>query len=92
MIARTFGCTLALIAAALTGTPPAVADSNWKTSSAVWRQMDVCSKAALKQFPDYTRESNAKREAFRQNCLRSGNLPGDAAPQPPPATEAKEAQ
>jgi hypothetical protein len=64
---------------ALPGAMPAMADATWKTSSAVWKAMDNCTKAARKSFPDYTAESNAKREAQRQNCLRSSNLPGDGA-------------
>jgi hypothetical protein len=63
---------------------PASADQNWKTSSAVWRAMDKCTEAAQKAYPDYTPESNLKREAARQKCLRGGNLPGDASSPPPP--------
>jgi len=74
-----------LVAAALAAAPPASADANWKTSSAVWKSMDKCSQAALKNFPDYTAESNAKREAARLRCLRGGNLPGEAGPAPAPA-------
>jgi hypothetical protein len=62
----------------------ASADQNWKTSSAVWRAMDKCNDAAQKAYPDYTPESNAKREAARQKCLRGSNLPGDASPAPAP--------
>lgn len=81
------GALLALTAMALAAAPPAAADQNWKTSSAVWKAMDKCTQAARKAFPDYTRESNAKRETARQNCLRTGNLPGETgAPSPPPQT------
>lgn len=92
---RTFCCTLLLTGAiALFGTLPAAADAYWKQSSSVWKAMDNCNKAARKAFPDYTRESNAKREAARQNCLRGGNLPGEAgaAPVQQQATETKPAQ
>jgi len=79
----------ALLGWLLLASPPAAADANWKTSSAVWKQMDACTRAARKQFPDYTAEANAKREAARQKCLRSSNLPGEAAEpqqaQPQPA-------
>ncbi len=72
---------------------PASADQSWKQSSSVWSQMDKCAQAAHKAFPDYTREANAKREAARQKCLRSGNLPGEADAAPPaPANEVKQAQ
>ncbi len=69
-------------AAALAAAPAARADQNWKTSSAVWKTMDDCTRAAQKAYPDYTRESNAKREAFRQKCLRNSNLPADSAAPP----------
>ncbi len=68
---------------------PAGADQNWKTSSAVWRAIDKCIDAAQKAFPDYTPESNAKREA-RQKYLQAGNLPGE--PSPPPAPQQPEQQ
>lgn len=60
----------------------AEADANWKQSNAVWRAMDKCTRDAQKRFPDYTREANGKREAYRQQCLRSANLPGEADPPP----------
>ncbi|MGO8920483.1 MAG: hypothetical protein ACLQJR_31700 [Stellaceae bacterium] len=63
---------------------PAAADNNWKSSSAVWRVMDNCTAAARKQFPDYTRESNAKREKARQDCLRAYNLPSEGTSLQPP--------
>lgn len=69
-------------AAALAAAPSARADQNWKTSSALWKAMDDCTRAAQKAYPDYTPESNAKREAFRQRCLRNANLPGDTAAPP----------
>ncbi|MGO8918423.1 MAG: hypothetical protein ACLQJR_21190 [Stellaceae bacterium] len=90
MIGKFPGVLLLLTALSLAGTLPAMADANWKTSSSVWRAMDNCNKAARKAFPDYTRESNAKREAARQNCLRAGNLPGEGSA-PPPVPQASEA-
>jgi hypothetical protein len=62
---------------------PVHADQNWKTSTQVWQLMDRCTQAAQKAYPDYTRESNEKREAYRQACLRSSNLPGEATAPPP---------
>lgn len=79
-------CTVLLLplvaVAALAAVPAARADQNWKTSSAVWKAMDDCTRAAQKAYPDYTRESNAKREAYRQQCLRNANLPADTAAPP----------
>jgi hypothetical protein len=76
-----------LVAGVLLLPGPAAADSNWKTNSAVWKQMDNCTAAARKQFPDYTRESNAKREKARQNCLRASNLPNEGSSAPPPGPQ-----
>jgi hypothetical protein len=52
-----------------------------------WSASDRCAAAARKAFPDYTPESNAKRDAQMKNCLSGSNLPprGDLekpAPQP----------
>ena len=40
-----------------------------------WRTMDLCAKQAQKAHPDFTAESNAKREASLQEYLSGGNLP-----------------
>lgn len=85
-------CGIAVAVLALAGTPPAAADQTWKSSSAVWRQMDACTIAARKAFPDYTHEGNTKRDAFRQNCLRQSNLPSESdASRPLPAPQASDA-
>ena len=52
-----------------------------------WKAEDRCAAAALKAFPDYTPEGNAKRDAQMKLCLSSQNLPprGDldtSAPKP----------
>ena len=57
--------------------------------------MDKCTQTAHKQFPDYTPDGNAKREAARQKCLRAGNLPSDVDASPPdagPAAQGKQGQ
>jgi hypothetical protein len=82
MTRSTRGLLAVLLLAALLLPGPAAADANWKRSSAVWKQMDTCTRNARKQFPDFTAEANAKREAARQNCLRSANLPSDIEPEP----------
>lgn len=51
------------------------ADANYNKSQKVWGEQDKCAKAAFKQFPDYTRESNANRERALQRCLVEHNLP-----------------
>jgi hypothetical protein len=58
----------------------AVADQDWKTNSAIWRQQDACVTQAQKANPDYTPESNAKREKARLTCLRAHNLPTGDSP------------
>lgn len=40
-----------------------------------WATSDKCAAQALKAFPDFTAESNAKRDAAMKNCLASQNLP-----------------
>lgn len=83
LMAKTLCLALLMAAAGALLADPAIADQNWKSSSAVWKAMDNCTRAAQKAYPDYTPEANAKREAYRQACLRSGNLPGEASPPPP---------
>jgi hypothetical protein len=40
-----------------------------------WRTMDQCAKEAQAAFPDFTAESNAKRDAKEKECLAGRNLP-----------------
>ncbi len=56
MIRTFWGVLLLLSVMALPGSLPAMADASWKTSSAIWKGMDNCTKAARKAFPDYTKE------------------------------------
>jgi hypothetical protein len=41
---------------------PALAETKWTQSQAVWKQMDNCYRAAYKQFPGHTAAANANRE------------------------------
>jgi hypothetical protein len=73
-------CLLMLtVGGVLPPTTSALADNNWKQSNAIWRQMDKCTRAAQKQYPDHTAEAIAKRDEARRRCFRSSNLPGDDA-------------
>lgn len=63
---------------------PASADDKWRTSSAAWKAADKCARLAVEKYPDYTRESLAKREAMRRNCLRANNIPVSDGPGPAP--------
>jgi len=56
-----------------------LADELWTRSQSAWKQMDNCTRAAFKQFPDHTADANAKREAARLKCLRASNLPAETA-------------
>jgi hypothetical protein len=40
-----------------------------------WKAMDQCAKEAQTAFPDFTPESNAKRDAKEKECLAGRNLP-----------------
>jgi hypothetical protein len=88
-------CSALLLTAAFSLPAAAQNQNPWKPSSAIWSAMNKCTEAAHKLFPDYTPEGNAKREAARQKCLRSGNLPSDVDASPPwtaPAAQGKQAQ
>lgn len=64
---------------------PARADVLQQQSFSQWKVMTNCTTAATKQFPDHTPESNAKREAAREQCLRDHKIPVPAAaPAPQP--------
>jgi hypothetical protein len=74
------------------GSARAHAADEWKRNSTVWTASDRCARAAFKQFPDYTPESNAKRDHAVQLCLASGNLPPRASTEPPPPPPAADQQ
>jgi hypothetical protein len=48
-----------------------------------WKSMDNCAVAAQRAFPDFTAESNAKRDARLKECLAGGNLPPREPASPP---------
>ncbi len=76
----------ALVMAAALALGTAHADVNGTNATTAWRKADNCAKAALLKYPDYTPESNAKREAARRACLRDHRLP-----EPNPAAAAQPA-
>jgi hypothetical protein len=47
-----------------------------------WKIMDACAKQAQTAYPEYNAESNAKRDAKLNECLRTNILP----PRQPSAT------
>ena len=82
---RVVGLTGVLIALALPMAAFAMT-LNGQTEMRNWAMSDKCVAAAKKQFPDYTADSLAKRDAALQQCLTAHNLPPRAplAPQPSP--------
>ena len=70
--------------AALALPAPAGADEKQQSSDTEWRAMDGCAREAFQKFPDYTHESNLKREAYRRACLRKKGLPAPDDPLPQP--------
>jgi hypothetical protein len=64
--------TLILVAAAPSG---AIATTQQQQSFAVWKGEDNCAHKAFRQFPDYTPESNAKRNEAMRRCLERQQLP-----------------
>jgi hypothetical protein len=47
-----------------------------------WKSMDKCATQAQQAFPDFTVESNAKRDAKLKECLAGQNLPPRETPPP----------
>lgn len=68
-----------MFAAVLLPAGVARAQQNAQTATGHWHTADQCGKDAFKKFPDFTPDSNAKREAFRLECLRNHRLPAPAA-------------
>ena len=69
MALLTLALSLALVpAAARASQPGVVATKNWKT-------MDLCAKEAQTAFPDFTADSQARRDAKLKECLAGKNLP-----------------
>jgi hypothetical protein len=65
-----------------TGTAEASQQGQVVTSS--WKAADKCAKQAQLAYPDYSAESNAKRDAQLKACLNAGNLAPRQLPTQPP--------
>jgi hypothetical protein len=65
------------------GAGPAAATQLGVTAIGKWKSMDLCAKLAQAAHPDFTPESNAKRNAQLNACLNANNLPA-REPQSPP--------
>jgi hypothetical protein len=80
---RGFVAALALLAAV--PVPCALADALQQRNFGAWNRADECARQAQLKFPDFTKLSNAQREAWRQQCLRNNRLPVVSAPPVPPS-------
>ncbi len=47
-----------------------------------WQQSGKCNQDAFAKYPDYTPESNVKREAWRRVCLRDAHIAAPDTPLP----------
>jgi hypothetical protein len=47
-----------------------------------WKTMDNCERQAHTAFPDFSADSNAKRDAALKNCLNASRLPPRAPAAP----------
>jgi hypothetical protein len=64
---------LAVILMSLSGIVQA-ATQQGREVNANWRAADKCAKQAQAAYPDYSAESNAKRDKNLKECLRGNNL------------------
>ena len=64
-----------LFAAATLFAGAAEASQQGVQAMANWKVMDKCARLAQAAFPDYTADSNAKRDAKLKECLSANNLP-----------------
>jgi hypothetical protein len=58
-----------------TGAAEAAVTQQGNAADAKWKTMDTCAKQAQAAFPDFSPESNAKRDAKLKDCLNANNLP-----------------
>lgn len=75
---------LALVPVLVLFAGSALASQQGTTATLRWKQMDLCARQAQAAFPDYTAQSDAKRDAALQACLRANNLPPREPLLPPP--------
>jgi hypothetical protein len=62
-------------AAFLAGAAGAQATQQGQQSLRNWKVMDNCAKQAQAAYPDFSADSNAKRDAKLKACLSNGALP-----------------
>lgn len=66
---------LALLTASVGLGTARAGDVREQQSNAMWRKQDDCARAAFVKFPDYTAESNAKRDRATRDCEIKNRLP-----------------
>jgi hypothetical protein len=69
---KPLGLALGALLLLLIGTADASQQGNAVVNS--WKAADKCAKQAQTAYPDYSAESNAKRDAKLKECLNAGNL------------------
>jgi hypothetical protein len=67
--------SVALFAALALPVTTRAASLNGTTEMHRWAATDRCAAAVHKAYPDFTPESDAKRDAAMKSCLASQNLP-----------------
>ena len=81
---RAFAASVLLALGLMSAPVIALADGQTvQTPQQEWARADNCGKEAFKKYPDYTADSNLKREQFRRECLREHEV---AAPDTPLGT------
>jgi hypothetical protein len=75
----------ACMLAAVLALPAGAAEATGQGNAALlkWKTMDTCAKQAQAAFPDFSPDSNAKREARLKDCLNANNLPPREPMTPP---------
>jgi hypothetical protein len=66
---------LALVLLALASAASWAASQQGTVTIKNWKTMDQCAREAQTAFPDFTADSNAKRDARLKECLAGKNLP-----------------
>jgi hypothetical protein len=64
-----------LVLGSLLALAPARASQQGVVAMRNWKTMDLCAKQAQTAFPDFTADSQAKRDAKLKECLAGKNLP-----------------
>jgi hypothetical protein len=85
---RRFGLLAFAAAALLLAVPSRAADVQGLQQR--WNQMDRCTKMAREKYPEGNAAAQAKRDAFMQECQRTGRLPPRQGIAPPSGSAAAE--